>query len=219
MTAARGPNFRRRRHRGSPSRAAGFTIVEAVLSLVVATVAVAGALQTLGTFSVANTLQRDRLRAEELGRLLVAEINQCLYMDPADQGVLGPETGENARGVYNDVDDYNGLVDSPPRDKSGSPLTGYGGNWKRSVVVEWVDPTDWTTVKSTDSGMKRITVTVTDPRGRQTVVRSLRSKYGAFEAKANVTTTYTSWVGVTLQVGPDANGRVSGGANTLSQIP
>jgi type II secretory pathway pseudopilin PulG len=202
-----------------PPRTA-FTIVEAVISLVVASVMIVSAISAISVFGKANTLQKDQYRASLLARRLMAEIERSLYVDPANSGTLGPEAGEStgSRSAFNDVDDYTGWSESPPQNKDGTVIPGYTG-WTRAVTVVWVDPNNPASVQNSDMGVKRITVTVTDPRGRKTTLVSLRSSTGAYEKRPSANSTYVSWVGVTLQVGSDPAAKADGAVTTLGQIP
>ncbi len=82
---------------------------------------------------------------------LMAEILQQSYADPSS-----PESG---RAAWTDVDDYNGLIDSPPATKSGTALTDCTG-WSRKVLVQSIDPTSLAVTSNTNTGIKQITVTV-----------------------------------------------------------
>jgi type II secretory pathway pseudopilin PulG len=209
---ARSHGSRRPRH--------GFTIVEAVMSMVVASVMIVAAVNAISVFSKANTLQKDQYRASMLARRLMTEIEQCLYVDPANTGTLGPEAGEStgSRSGFNDVDDYTGWSESPPQNKDGSVILGYTG-WTRAVTVVWVDPNNPSSVQASDLGVKRITVTVTDPKGRKTKLVSLRSSMGAYEKRPATNTTYVSWVGISLQVGTNPAAKADGAITVLGQIP
>lgn len=188
--------------------------------MLIASVMIVAAVNSIGVFSQANTVQKDQYRGSALARRLMTEIEQALYVDPASAGVLGPEAGETTgtRSAFNDVDDYTGWTETPPQNKDGTVIPGYTG-WKRSVTVVWVDPNDPSSVQATESGMKRVTVSVTDPRGRVTTLVSLRGANGAYEKKPSTTTTYVSWVGVTLQLGTNSAAKADGGVTTLGQIP
>ena len=51
------------------------------------------------------------------------------------------------------------LVDSPPTDRNGNRLPGYAG-WSRKVTVEWADPVTFQPTTTSNTQLKRITVTV-----------------------------------------------------------
>jgi len=140
---------------------AAFTIVEAVISTVIVAVMFVAALNTVGASRLtqhrASLVSRGRLLAESL----MSEILRQDYQEPDAVPVFGRESGELAttRAAYDDVDDYHGWSASPPVARDGAPLANTTG-WKRTVQVEWVDPADPKQVETTESSVKRITVTV-----------------------------------------------------------
>ncbi len=102
------------------------------------------------------------------------------------------------------MDDYDGYAETPPSQKDGTILTDFTG-WSRSIGVNWVQVSDARTISSSDTGLKRITVTVTSPSGKQTMLSGLRSKFDSYEQTPIQATNYLLWAGVDLQVG--SNGR------------
>src|SRR5216110_119218 len=123
-----------RRPRGSAPR--GLTIVEAAISVVIVAVLLVAALETLGAAARARVIQAGQCQAPALAGQLMAEIRQANYADDAvPNGPLGPEAGEvngKDRTGFDDVDDYNGLSESPCRARDGSSLPAIG-DWKRDV--------------------------------------------------------------------------------------
>jgi hypothetical protein len=87
------------------------------------------------------------------------------------------------------------------------------------VTVEYVDPADVGSTVGSDQGLKRVAVTAIDPQGRSSVVTAIRSSSSTYDHAPASPETYVSWVGVTLQVGPREQARVSAGANPLNCIP
>ena len=148
-------------HGASTCRANGFTLVEVVLAMVVISVMLTAALRVTGASVMAQTASADRLRAVGLAQDLMAEIVSKKYADPVSLGIWGPELTEVLAGrtAFNDVDDYSGYSESPPKDRSGSVIAGCTG-WRRSVAVSWVILADPASTSVFDSGLKRITVTV-----------------------------------------------------------
>lgn len=149
--------------RTATSRSArGFTLVEAVISMVIVAVMFVASLNTVGVSKVtqhkAVLVCRGRMFAESL----LAEIQQKAYQEPGTTYVFGRETGELAtsRAAYDDVDDYQGWSESPPVAKDGAALPN-SAEWTRTVTVEWVDPLNPQQVSVTESGAKRITVVAT----------------------------------------------------------
>ena len=149
-------------------RRAGFSMVEVIVSVIVVALMVSAAMRTVAVSRVAQYRLADRSRGQMLADDLMAEILQKNYKDPSGGTTFGPESGELTRAQFNDVDDYNAWVESPPKNPDGTSMAGFtsggsnrSGTWKRAVDVAWVSATDPTTSLSTETGMKRITVTVT----------------------------------------------------------
>jgi MSHA pilin protein MshD len=208
-------------HSSRPARR-GFTLVEATISLVVVSVMMVAAMSVAGQSARSRTVQQEQVRGEALARQLLSEIMQEPYQQSgATTTVLGPEAGET-RSTYNDVDDFNGWTESPPQFANGTAIPGFTG-WKRAVKVEWVSVTGLLSsafaVSSTETGMKRITVAVTAPSGKVTTLVGLRSQNSPYEHVPSVATTYTSYMGVTVQVGSDSTTASSASADLVNQVP
>jgi type II secretory pathway pseudopilin PulG len=140
------------------------TLVEAVVSIAIVGVMLVAALNTVGASLATQKKMGDRSRAMLLAQDLMSEVVQQHYEDPAlSPGGFGlgvDKIGDGSRGLWDDVDDYDGWSASPPQEKDGTVLTGFEG-WRRSVAVDWVDSADVATKLGSDTGVKRITVTVT----------------------------------------------------------
>ena len=147
---------------GVSRRCAAFTLVEAVLSLVVVGVMLVAALNTVGVSRLSQFKTSLQGRGRLLAESLVAEIVRYPYEDPNGPVVFGRESGEPAspRTAFDDVDDYHQWSASPPVNRDGTPITGMTG-WAEGVTVEWVNPQNVTETRQTETGAKRITVTVT----------------------------------------------------------
>lgn len=68
---------------------------------------------------------------------------------------------EGSRAAWDDIDDYDGLDDSPPEDDRGNPLPGFSTDYRVRVTVE--QPGDWNDIPAADA--RRITVRVDYPEG------------------------------------------------------
>jgi MSHA pilin protein MshD len=143
----------------------GNTFVELTVATVVVAVLMLASLQALGQSLLAQAKLADRVHGDLLARSLLSEIVQKAYQEP---GSTNPPIGLDAsdtvgiRNTYDDVDDYQGLSESPPALPDGTAMPAYAG-WTRSVSVIWVDP--FTLVASgSDVGAKQITV-VTSKNG------------------------------------------------------
>ena len=74
---------------------------------------------------------------------------------------MGREAGEAGtnRLNFDDVDDYNNLIDFPPKSRIGIACVGYG-DVSRNVTIDLVSAADWNATSATYVGIYRITVKV-----------------------------------------------------------
>jgi len=194
-------------------------MVESVICVVIVSGMLVASLEMLGTTARLRRSQGEQCRAAMLARQLMAEIVQYNYTDPsAATLILGPELGET-RAAFNDVDDYNGLSETPPKTASGTAIAGYTG-WSRSVLVEYADPSNPGGAASlTDQNLKRITITVMAPSGRSFKLVALRSRYSAYEKSYSNSSSYPAWATVSVQIGTDSSTKVTTSVNAVNQVP
>jgi type II secretory pathway pseudopilin PulG len=151
------------RQRLTPKRRArAFGLVEAVCSLLIVAVLLTAALTAVAASLKARQGASRQVRAKKLAEELLAEALTQRYREPGATGLLGIDVGEilsTGRSGFDDVDDYHGWTESPPRTPAGLPMPGLDG-WTRSVEVSWVDPADLTQPRSAETGVKRVTVRV-----------------------------------------------------------
>jgi len=147
----------RSRRWGSP----GISMVEATISIVIVGTMVVAGLSAVGASARVQQRMTDSGRGFMLAQQLMSEIMQQSYEEPVDTRAFGRELTEGAasRANYDDVDDYYDWSASPPENKDGTAISGLD-DWSRSVVVEWVSAGDLSLVSGSDTGVKRITVTV-----------------------------------------------------------
>jgi len=155
-----------------------FTLVELVITIVLTGIAVvmfSGIYASTQLKSISPVFQ---VKAAELAQSYLEEISlrrfdenspigNQLRCDQATQppcsNTLGSDTGE-IRINFDDVDDYNNLNESPPKDALGNNRSGFN-NFSLSVSVSYA---------GTDHGfsqrdLKKIIVTITSPENDQFV--------------------------------------------------
>jgi len=157
-------------------RKGGFTLAEAVVSVVIVAVLLVAALSTLGASRLGQYRTCQLTQAQCLAQELLAEILRQDYSDPDGWARFGAEPDEDpdCRSDFDDVDDYHGWVASPPQEKDGAVLPDLAG-WERRVVVEWVHPWDTDSPIGWDAGVKRVTVSVRDNEAKIASAVALRT--------------------------------------------
>ena len=156
----------------------GVTLIELILTIVITSIAVAG---VLGAFSLVTGRSADPLlqsRATALGQLYLDEIMARYYNPetpiggvPKEDGcVIQGEASEN-RDQFRSVDQYDGLEDPPEfvASEFGERYSGF------SVQIEVSCAGNEVGLPEDDA--KRIDVTVTDPRDRETVISAYRGNF------------------------------------------
>lgn len=146
--------------RRTPHRS-GITLIETALSTVIVGGLLGASITAVGNLSTARQITSDRAKGYQLAEDLLTAAQMLPYVDPtlsADQ--IGPSAAELApgnRSLFNDCDDFDGWSETPPQDQSGTAISGCTG-WKRTVRVQWVDPSAAYATSATSTGYKRITV-------------------------------------------------------------
>jgi hypothetical protein len=183
----------------------GVSLAEVVVSTLLVALVLVTSMHSVG--GVIRTWQASAAQHDgfTLAADLMTEILQAWYIEPDDTPTFGRESGESGsdRTNWDDTDDYKGWLSSPPEAKDGTALSGYIG-WTREVQVKKVtvgDPNSVLGDSDSDTGIRRITVTVTDPSGRQTSLVAIRNQIGVMEQAPDEDGTFVVWVGSELQVG------------------
>lgn len=169
-------------------RAAGFTLVEAVITMVIISVAVLAVGQALA-FALSH--QSDglwQIKAVALAESYAEEIAARRYDEAAPVGGVPPcaplavpctAVGSDAesRSEFDDVDDYHGLDEMPPVDPDGVPRGDYAG-YRVQVSVAYLSGTQVADLGLDDtSDGKLVTITVTAPGQTPMSFPLLRGNY------------------------------------------
>lgn len=102
------------------ARQSGVTLIELVVSIVIIGVALAGILLLLNRSIATSADPMIQQQAIAIGDAYLEEILGKAYADPDGGGT------EASRGLYDDVDDYDGLSDSGAHDQTGTALAALG---------------------------------------------------------------------------------------------
>ena len=191
-------------------RRRGLSLPEVMISTLLVGVVLVAAMKTVGAVFRTRQVNAQLGVGKVLAEQLMSEILQARYEDPEETVVplgdpsnpLGIETDETntTRADFDDVDDYEQWSGVPPEDKDGAPLAGYE-NYERTVQVTHVQPDSGNTATNTETGLKRISVTVTEPSGDEIVCTALRSRFGAVEQPPAVDATFVTCLAGELQSG------------------
>lgn len=111
-----GAGARRRRFQHPASASRGVNLVELVIAIVVLTIAVGGVLLV---FTQAVRFSADPMVQQQAIAIAEGYLDEILLQPAADPD--GSDAGET-RATFDDVMDYNGLSESPPRDQNGTVL-------------------------------------------------------------------------------------------------
>lgn len=143
------------------SRRTGFGFVETVFSILLVGGVLVAALNSVGAATTGRNHAESRARGQLLAESLMAEILAQAYQDESMLGTMGLESGEADvnRMKFDDVDDYRNYTDSPPSLRDGTLIEGFS-HWTRTVSVVRADATSLNSIAMTDSGLKRIRITV-----------------------------------------------------------
>lgn len=164
----------------------GFTLAEVLVAVFVIVIALVPLITVLGQgvkrgkdpqkITMANMLAQDLLE-----EILAKKFDEN-PANPDTPGRLGPDTGESRSGnppnrCFDDVDDYDNYTDSPPREVDGTVMTDYTG-YTRTVIVDYVNETNFDQVSVVITRFKRIRMTVTWEAGNQRVeLEAIKGNY------------------------------------------
>ncbi len=156
----------------------GFTLVDLILVIIIVAIAIPPMLALFIQVVGGSTFGVTVSRANALASTLREEIQSKKWdenspppdLDLPPSLILGPDPPlipTETRAAFNDVDDFDGLDESPPRDSQGAILAGFTG-FRQQVSVCYVANTDFDTCIGGPTMYKQVTVTVTGPEGRTT---------------------------------------------------
>ncbi|MHC4498617.1 MAG: prepilin-type N-terminal cleavage/methylation domain-containing protein [Planctomycetota bacterium] len=137
---------------------AGFTLIEALIAVVIISIAIVALLAANSAFTQANAIGTELSTAE----FLVEQIKELTATLP----VIDPNTGAATFGAeeaalvdYDDLDDFDDMTFSPPINADRTPLNDFAA-FSQQITVQNVHPGDFEQVVA-DHGSEFVRVTVT----------------------------------------------------------
>jgi MSHA pilin protein MshD len=144
----------------------GVTLIELVISIVIVAIAASAVLGVLARSAETSADAMVLSQAVSIGEAYLEEITLKAFVDP--DGVE-PEAG---RASFDDVADYDGLVDAGARDQFGNALPALAGYTVRVTVTP---STALAGVPSADA--KRVDVRVTFPPSVDLTLSAYKTRY------------------------------------------
>jgi MSHA pilin protein MshD len=142
------------------TRRTGLSQAEVVVSTVIVGVLMVSSFSTIAASRRSQVAESNEVSALSIADAMLAEIMQLPMREPSCDCGYGIDSGETGNRInLDDIDDYNGLVDTPPKSRSGVNLAGYSA-FSRQVTVDRVQSANWNTTTTTYAGIYRITVRV-----------------------------------------------------------
>jgi len=117
-------------------------------------------------------------KADNLASAAMEEIKCRAWEEPSGTRPLGTDPGETAgnKTTFDDIDDFNGYSESPPKYQDGTVMPGLTG-YAVNTAVSYVDDSMKTTASVTDR--KMITVTIKKNNITKVVLYTVVSRQGA----------------------------------------
>jgi type II secretory pathway pseudopilin PulG len=179
-------------------RRSGFSLAEALIAISIVGLASASLLMSTQVAFDSTTSARDLMVADGLMGFLFNEVAGLPYHDKGETAfdpILGPETGENSRATFDDLDDFNGLTMAPISDEWGIALGLEDGGgttrntalqtefnlWRATFVVAYADPaTPADDLTTGTSDMRSATITIQKQIGSNWTTVSTRRRVFAY---------------------------------------
>ena len=123
----------------------GFTLAEVALTTVIVGTGILAVVELMAVCTQQNREASDSTTAMYLANNVQEAIAHLPFSDPSGSATFGLEEAGQPSAVWDDVDDFNGFVASPPIDAALNPITALA-NFRQEVTVQRVDPQRMTIV-------------------------------------------------------------------------
>lgn len=141
----------------------GVTLIELIVAMVVISIALVGVLSVINYTTLHSADPVLRHQAIAIAEAYMEEISLKNFTDPDSDG-------ETDRRLFDDVDDYDGLVNDGAVDQNGNAIPGLN-NYRVTVSVAGQS---YGPATAQVNGLK-IDVTVTDPAGESLTLNGFRA--------------------------------------------
>lgn len=138
------------------------TLIECAGAAVILGLMITAGLRAAAGAGAAQAISARALTGSLLAEGLMNEITARAYAEPSGATTIGIDSGETAsnKTTFDDVDDFHNWTESPPQAPDGTPIPSMT-NWSRSVKVYRALLGSPDSNSASESGLKRIEVTVT----------------------------------------------------------
>jgi prepilin-type N-terminal cleavage/methylation domain-containing protein len=145
---------------GKTKNKSGFSLIEVLIAILLVGLAIASLVGANSAFTQSNGAGTDLSTAEFLLEQIREMTAKLPVIDPlTETSTFGPETGETLT-TYDDLDDFDGAVFSPPINADRNPLNDFIA-YSQQITVENVSASDFELVVGDhSSNFVRITVTI-----------------------------------------------------------
>jgi prepilin-type N-terminal cleavage/methylation domain-containing protein len=160
-----------------PIRNRGFSLVEVLIATILVGLSIAALVAANGSFTMANDAGADLSTAEFLIEQMREMTTLLPVSDPASTTwmTFGPE--ETGVVNYDDLDDFDGIMLSPPRNANRDVLLSYP-TFSQRITVQNLDPSNFDqVVADRTSDFVRITVTVLQNASPVSSASWVRARY------------------------------------------
>lgn len=160
------------------SRQAGVGLLDTLLAVVIVGIVVSAVAMTFVTNVKSSADPMIRRQAQLVAEAYLEEILLKRFYDANTNNVC--PAPEGSRNLYDNVCDYNGLSDSPPKDQFGNTIAALSGYTASVTVVRDTTPGTLSLNNlnnSTVTKVLRVDVTVTGPNGTSIALSGYRTNY------------------------------------------
>jgi len=173
----------------------GITIAEVGIAAMLVGVVIVASLEAATAIYRTHRICVEHSIGPALAHSLMSEIVSMPYEDPDESSSSG-----TVRNTFRQIGDFlNTTTEIVTR--SGSSIEDYN-DWQQEIDISWVDPATGQ-ISASDTGLKRITVTVfrsSDRDATEVSLRAYRSRNGLLEQPLYQDCTLIAWVGAELQL-------------------